>query len=153
MDGNGRWARARGLPRVAGHRAGARLPAELAAQLGHALIALARKTGRPAQQHGAARRRHGEEIERSEKRAGQEARQEPGEIGEATFRAEGDRLGPGLDLAALDLLFLVAGEQDELIAQQLDILVQLPGQFLKLGFAFALRQLDDRSEGAIFFLT
>ena len=23
MDGNGRWARARGLPRVAGHRAGA----------------------------------------------------------------------------------------------------------------------------------
>ncbi len=23
MDGNGRWARARGLPRIAGHRAGA----------------------------------------------------------------------------------------------------------------------------------
>ncbi|MDB5698576.1 MAG: undecaprenyl pyrophosphate synthase, partial [Alphaproteobacteria bacterium] len=23
MDGNGRWAKARGLPRVAGHRAGA----------------------------------------------------------------------------------------------------------------------------------
>src|SRR5688572_5477690 len=25
MDGNGRWARARGLPRTAGHRAGARV--------------------------------------------------------------------------------------------------------------------------------
>ena len=38
MDGNGRWAGARGLPRVAGHRAGADalrrvVPAELQAQL------------------------------------------------------------------------------------------------------------------------
>lgn len=37
MDGNGRWAQARGLPRVAGHRAGAvavRRTVEAAAQLG-----------------------------------------------------------------------------------------------------------------------
>jgi undecaprenyl diphosphate synthase len=29
MDGNGRWARARGLPRAAGHRAGARVVSEI----------------------------------------------------------------------------------------------------------------------------
>ena len=43
MDGNGRWARARGLPRVAGHRAGVqavRAAIEAAAQLGVAWLTL-----------------------------------------------------------------------------------------------------------------
>ena len=43
MDGNGRWARARGLPRIAGHRAGAesvRRVAEAAAGLGIGTITL-----------------------------------------------------------------------------------------------------------------
>ncbi|MBI3333354.1 MAG: isoprenyl transferase [Candidatus Omnitrophica bacterium] len=43
MDGNGRWARARGLPRVMGHRAGiksVRVVAELARELGVGVLTL-----------------------------------------------------------------------------------------------------------------
>src|SRR5258706_14151181 len=43
MDGNGRWARARGLPRVAGHRAGAdalRRVVESAPSLGIGVLTL-----------------------------------------------------------------------------------------------------------------
>src|SRR2546429_9554152 len=43
MDGNGRWASARGLPRTAGHQAGARAPrrtAEAATELGIGTLAL-----------------------------------------------------------------------------------------------------------------
>ena len=37
MDGNGRWARARGLPRAAGHRRGARIA--------HDIVAVASRAG------------------------------------------------------------------------------------------------------------
>src|SRR5215469_1146576 len=43
MDGNGRWARARGLPRIAGHRSGAeaaRRAVEAAGELGVAYLTL-----------------------------------------------------------------------------------------------------------------
>ncbi|MFM7479709.1 MAG: undecaprenyl diphosphate synthase family protein, partial [Planctomycetota bacterium] len=43
MDGNGRWAQARGLPRVAGHRAGAlaiRPVLECAADIGIKVLTL-----------------------------------------------------------------------------------------------------------------
>jgi undecaprenyl diphosphate synthase len=43
MDGNGRWATARGLPRIAGHRSGAeavRRTVKAAAELGIAYLTL-----------------------------------------------------------------------------------------------------------------
>jgi undecaprenyl diphosphate synthase len=71
MDGNGRWALARGLPRVAGHRAGvesARRVVEAAPDLGAGILTLfafsSDNWSRPAEEVGALMRLLGAYLER-----------------------------------------------------------------------------------------